>query len=113
MTIGLPANPPVAPFVGQSVVKHGRTTGLTFGSVVDTSLDGNVHYNGGVAYFEDQIVVVGNTGPFSESGDSGSLVLDTSDPHPVGLLFAGDDSQAIADPIRSVLNRFGATVAVT
>ena len=113
MTIGSPANPPVAPFVGQSVVKHGRTTGLTFGSVVDTSFDGNVHYNGAVAYFEDQIIVVGNAGPFSERGDSGSLVLDTSGPHPVGLLFAGDDSHAIANPIQSVLNRFGATVAVT
>ena len=113
MTIGPPANPPAAPFVGQSVVKHGRTTGLTFGSVVDTSFDGNVHYDGNVAYFEDQIVVVGDAGPFSEPGDSGSLVLDTAGPHPVGLLFAGDDSQTIANPIQFVLNRFGATVAVT
>ena len=113
MTIGRPANPPVAPFLAQSVVKHGRTTGLTFGSVVDTSFDGNIHYQGSVAYFENQIVVAGHAGPFSERGDSGSLILDTSGPHPVGLLFAGDDSQAIANPIQSVLNRFGATVAVT
>ena len=112
MTIGPPANPPVAPLLGQSVVKHGRTTGLTFGSVVDTSFDGNVHYDGGVAYFEDQIVVAGDAGPFSEPGDSGSLVLETTGPHPVGLLFAGDDSQTIANPIQFVLNRFGATVAV-
>ena len=108
-----PANPPVAPLLGQSVVKHGRTTGLTFGSVVDTSFDGNVHYDGAVAYFEHQIVVVGDAGPFSERGDSGSLVRDTSGSHPVGLLFACDDSQTIANPIQFVLNRFGATVAVT
>ncbi len=113
MTIGPPANPPVAPFLGQSVVKHGRTTGLTFGSVADTSFDGNVNYDGAIAYFEDQIVVVGDTGPFSDRGDSGSLILDTSGPHPVGLLFAGDDSQSIANPIQFILNRFGATVAVT
>ena len=75
MTIGPPANPPVAPFLGQSVVKHGRTTSLTFGSVVDTSFDGNVHYDGAVAYFEDQIVVAGDAGPFSKPGDSGSLIL--------------------------------------
>ena len=93
--------------------KHGRTTGLTFGSVVDTSFDGNVHYDGAVAYFEDQIVIVGDAGPFSERGDSGSLVLDTSGPHPVGLLFAGDNSQTIANPIQFILNRFGATVAAT
>ncbi|MDE0422693.1 MAG: hypothetical protein OXK76_17645 [Gammaproteobacteria bacterium] len=113
MTIGPPANPPVAPFVGQAVLKHGRTTGLTFGSVVDTSFDGVVHYDSGVAYFEDQIVVAGNSGPFSGRGDSGSLILNSPDAHPVGLLFAGDDSQTIANPIQSVLNRFGATVAVT
>ncbi len=113
MTIGPPANPPIAPFLGQSVVKHGRTTGLTFGSVVDTGFDGNVHYDGRVAYFEDQIIVAGDAGPFSEPGDSGSLVLDTSGPHLIGLLFAGDDSHTIANPIQFVLNRFGATVAVT
>ena len=96
-----------------SVVKHGRTSGLTFGSVVDTSFDGDVQYDGTVAYFEDQIVLAADAGPFSEPGDSGSLVLDTTGPHPVGLLFAGDDSQTIANPIQFVLNRFGATVAVT
>ena len=113
MTIGRPANPPVAPFLGQSVLKHGRTTGLTFGSVVDTSFDGNVHYDGRIAYFEDQVVVVGDPGPFSDRGDSGSLIIDSPGAHPVGLLFAGDDFQTLANPIQSVLNRFGATVATT
>jgi len=113
MTIGPPANPLVTPFLGQLVQKHGRTTGLTFGTVVDISFDGIVHYEAGIAYFEDQIVIAGDPGPFSERGDSGSIILDTPDAHPVGLLFAGDDSQTIANPIQSVLNRFGATVAVT
>ncbi len=113
MTVGPPRNPPVSAFVGQAVLKHGRTSGLTFGSVVDTSFDGIVRYDGSVAYFEDQIVVACDSGPFSERGDSGALILDSPDVHPVGLLFAGDDSQTIANPIQSVLNRFGATVAVT
>ena len=43
--------------IGQSVIKHGRTTGLTFGSIVDISFDGIVHYDAGIAYFEDQIVL--------------------------------------------------------
>ena len=47
----------------------------------------------------------GDAGPRSERGGSGSLVLDTTGRHPVGMLFAGDDSQAIANPIQSVLNR--------
>ena len=113
MTIGRPSKPPVASFIGQFVLKHGRTTGLTFGSVVDTSFDGIVRYDDGVAYFENQIVIAGDAGPFSERGDSGSLILDSPGAHPVGLLFAGDDSQTLANPIQSVLNRFGATVAMT
>lgn len=56
---------------------------------------------------------MGDSVPFSEPGDSGSLILDSPGTHPVGLLFAGDDSQTVANPIQSVLNRFGATVAVT
>ena len=86
MTIGRPVNPPVPAFLNQSVAKHGRTTGLTFGMVVDISFDGNVDVDGRVAYFEDQIAIVGNYGPFSDSGDSGSLILDNPGSHPVSVL---------------------------
>lgn len=110
MTIGRPVNPPVPAFLNQSVAKHGRTTGLTFGTVVDISFDGNVDIDGRPAYFEDQIAIVGTYGPFSDGGDSGSLVLDNPGSHPVGLLFAGDNTHTLANPIRAVLNRFGATI---
>jgi hypothetical protein len=110
MTIGPPVNPPVPAFLNQSVAKHGRTTGLTFGTVVDISFDGNVHVNGQLAYFEDQIGIVGTYGSFSEPGDSGSLILDNPGSHPVGLLFAGDHTQTLANPIQAVLTRFGATI---
>lgn len=110
MAIGRHANPPVAPFVNQSVAKHGRTTGLTFGTVDDISFDVAVGLNGQFAYFEDQIAIVGDDGPFSAPGDSGSLVLDNPGSHPVGLLFAGDETYTLANPIRRVLNRFGATI---
>ena len=110
MTVGRHANPPAAAFLNQSVAKHGRTTGLTFGTVVDISFDGNVGINGQFAYFEDQIAIVGNYGPFSEPGDSGSLILNNPGSHPVGLLFAGDDTHTLANPIQAVLSRFGATI---
>ena len=110
MTLGLPANPPMAGYLDQTVAKHGRTTGLTFGTIVDVSFDGNVDYDGRIAYFEDQIVIVGTDGPFSEPGDSGSLIVDSPASRSVGLLFAGDGYQTVANPIRLVLNRFGATV---
>ena len=97
MAIGRHANPPIAAFINQSVAKHGRTTGLTFGTVADISFDGNVTFNGNVAYFEDQIAIVGNYGPFSAGGDSGSLILDNPASHPVGLLFAGDGSHTLAN----------------
>ena len=110
MAIGRHANPPIAAFLNQSVAKHGRTTGLTFGTVVDISFDGNVGFNVQSAYFEDQIAIVGKFGSFSAGGDSGSLILDNPGSHPVGLLFAGDSTHTLANPIQSVLNRFGATI---
>lgn len=46
----------------------------------------NVTYGGGrTARFEDQII----TGPMSEGGDSGSLLVDADELKAVGLLFAG------------------------
>ena len=113
MALGRHANPPVATFLDQSVAKHGRTTGLTFGTVVDISFDGHVGFNGQAAYFEDQIAIVGKFGRFSEPGDSGSLVVDNPGSQPVGLLFAGDATLTLANPIQSVLNRFGATIVAT
>ena len=113
MSLGLHTNPPIAPFLNQSVAKHGRTTGLTFGTVVDISFDGNVTVDGSLAYFENQIAIVGNFGLFSERGDSGSLVLDNPGSHSVGLLFAGDKTHTLANPIHAVLNRFGATIVTT
>ena len=113
MGIGRHANPPVAAFLNQPVAKHGRTTGLTFGTVADVSFDGNVRYDGKIAYFEDQIAIIGELGAFSAPGDSGSLVLDNPGSHAVGLLFAGDGSHTLANRIQSVLNRFGATIVTT
>ena len=111
MTIGPPANPPVAPFIGQLVAKHGRTTGLTHGHVVDISFDGVVEYDGRPAYFENQVVVVGGRdAPFSADGDSGALIVEAATSASVGLLFAGDGSHTVANPIDLVLNRFGATI---
>ena len=108
---GVPANPPAPAAVGQSVRKHGRTTAITTGTVVDTSFDGFVDYGpAGLAWFEDQIVVVARNGPFSQPGDSGSLVVVDAG-HPVALLSADDDVHTLANPIDLVLAAFGVTVA--
>ena len=56
------------------------------------------------------IVVLNNDAPFSQPGDSGSLIVDDSR-HPVALLFAGDGRYTLGNPINDVLAAFGLTVA--
>ncbi len=106
--------------VGMTVAKSGRTTGLTCGTVSAIAVS-----NLQVSYFKDcsettpymtktfnnQIGIEGNQ--FSDAGDSGSLIVDTSDAEPVGLFFAGGkdnsgNSQGIASPAPDVLNELGA-----
>ncbi len=114
ITIGFPANPPTQLSLDQTVAKHGRTTGFTTGTVVDVSFDGYVSYKGaGTAWFENQIVIQGVDGPFSQPGDSGSLILESGTSHPVALLFAGDGQNTLANSIETILSRFGATIVGT
>ncbi len=114
MTIGLPANPPVATFVGQSVVKHGQTAGLTFDSAGDPSFDGKRPLQR-----RRRALRRSNCRRRRHTVPSRSAAtLDPSSLTPpaytsLGLLFARANFHTIADPIQSVLNRFGATVAVT
>jgi hypothetical protein len=96
--------------LGASVQKYGRTTGLTAGTVNTINATVNVCYDENclnVARFSDQLIV--GPGTFSAGGDSGALVVD-SQRRPVGLLFAGSDTQTIVNRIDLVLNRFGVTV---
>ena len=62
-----------------------------------------------------QIIIT--PGTFSAGGDSGSLIVEdakgknASDRNkPVGLLFAGSPFFTVANPIGSVLERFGVTI---
>lgn len=77
---------------GTRVAKLGRTTGLTWGRVTAFELD-NVHvgYDIGTLRFDDQVEIEGEgDGPFSNGGDSGSLIVDEGI-RGVALLFAGSD----------------------
>ena len=108
--IGYPAATTAAAYVGQQVCKHGRTTGYTTGIVADVSFDGYVNYDQGDARFESQVVVHNDGYPFSRGGDSGSLIVDEYDQEPVALLFAGDGTMTLANPINQVLNAFDVTI---
>jgi hypothetical protein len=105
-TIGMPT-------VGLPVMKSGRTTGFTTGTI-SAFADINVQYQSGcgsgkkfVLSYTDQIVINGSG--FSAGGDSGSLIVSNNGStckQPVGLLFAGSSTTTIANPIEDVVSAF-------
>lgn len=109
---GLPRSTTATVSLGAKVMKYGRSTGQTSGMVKGTNVIVNVQYDAGVARFVGQILIGG--GSFSAGGDSGSLVVlsakGAADRKPVGLLFAGGNRFAIANPIDAVLTRFNVTI---
>lgn len=113
----------VSAFVGQTVQKSGRTTGLTNGSVAAINVTIDVGYSkecGGaanqVARFSNQVRIT--PGTFSAGGDSGSLIVERGTvssvdglPRAVGLLFAGSSTSTFACPIGAVLGRLNVVMA--
>lgn len=118
----------VADPIEQMIVeKVGRTTGHTTGRIVGRELrplrvKARSARNGfeGIIMFPGVFVVHGDTRPFSEGGDSGSLVVTTradGTKLAVGIVFAGGaDSLAPGGkrtsilPIAPILRRFNATL---
>ena len=96
--------------------KYGRTTGLQQGIGQDVNLSVDVCYfplgdfcfPGYEARYVNQIAV--SPGTFSAPGDSGSLMVTQGGNQPVALLFAGDGSLTIGNPIIPVLQRFNVTI---
>lgn len=97
------------------VAKSGRTTGLTCSTVDVINAAVKVSYYKDAAEtqfytaktFTNQIGIPGNA--FSDSGDSGSLVVDTANAQPVGLFYAASSGtstspgESFANPIGDVL----------
>jgi hypothetical protein len=91
------------------VHKFGRTTGYRAGRISSTFFDVKIPYEVGDVTFVDQIAIRGLNGSrFSDSGDSGSAILERSTNSIVGLLFAGTTNgnltfaNHIADVLRSL-----------
>jgi hypothetical protein len=103
----------LAPAAAGRVAKLGRTTGLTRGSVTAFELDGlTVQYDRGALTFDDQVEVHADSGPFSQGGDSGSLIVAEDELDAVALLFAGNDQGVTyGNPIAAVLDALGAEIA--
>lgn len=119
LEIGTISSTTVNAFINQAVKKSGRTTGLTRAKVTGLNATVSITYDnecaGGTAFtktFTGQIVTSNSGSRFLNSGDSGSLMVEdvTTNPHAVGLLFAGSSTSAIANPINEVLTFLGATM---
>jgi len=78
------------PDLNEKVKKMGRTTGITEGIVIDTSVTVKVLYDTGEALFTDVVLVEDSI----KAGDSGSPVL-TSKGEFAGLLFAGSETDYV------------------
>lgn len=100
------ADHPTDATTGLEVYKSGRTTGLTYGKCTAVGAAVRVSYGHFTAVFEDQDIYQTNKPPFSAPGDSGSAILT----HPKGsltsLLFAGNQTTTIANPIRHIIQEF-------
>jgi hypothetical protein len=119
LEIGTISSSTVGASLNQAVKKSGRTTGLSSSRVSGLNATISVAYDnecaGGAAFtktFTGQIVIANKGSKFLNSGDSGSLMVEnvTTNPHAVGLLYAGSSSSAIANPIGEVLAFVGPAI---
>ncbi|XP_015577848.2 protein NARROW LEAF 1 isoform X1 [Ricinus communis] len=82
---------PINSLIGRQVVKVGRSSGLTTGTIMAYALEYNDEK--GICFFTDFLVVGENQQPFDLEGDSGSLILLTGQngdkPRPVGIIWGG------------------------
>jgi hypothetical protein len=102
----------VTPTIGLNVAKSGRSTGLTCSTVLSVSIDTSVEYNKScdgtgakfTVEYNNQVDVTG--GGFGAEGDSGSLIVSQDTADPVALLYAGSDTDVVANPVSQVLAFF-------
>jgi GH25 family lysozyme M1 (1,4-beta-N-acetylmuramidase) len=88
-------------FVGQKVLKSGRTTGITYGKVLSSSANIKVGYDSANIIINDCIVFDAR----SSGGDSGSVILEQNTNKLVGILFAGNGVQTIGSKIQNVFTK--------
>src|SRR5262245_3548365 len=109
--IGPPSSIVMAPSVGLSVAKSGRTTGFTTGDIASIDTNVRVQYQRScgqgkkfIVSYTNQVVI--NSATFSAGGDSGSLIVTNDSNHqPVALLFAGSSTTTIGNPVGQVLTQ--------
>ncbi|MEM2946290.1 MAG: hypothetical protein QXI87_08095 [Thermoproteota archaeon] len=100
----------INPYVGQRVLKSGRSSGLTYSTIIDVNATVKVDYGeeaGGEITFTDQIMV---SPAFMSPGDSGSWVGDADTLQTVGIGFAGSPVVSVANKMSHVERLLGVEV---
>jgi hypothetical protein len=88
------------PVRGMKIIKRGRTSGDTEGTVKDVHFSALLPYPGlGKIGFIDQIFCT----QYSKPGDSGAIIVDKASGKIAGLHFAGSDAGSIFNPIGEVM----------
>ncbi|MCP4538234.1 MAG: hypothetical protein GY832_13930 [Chloroflexi bacterium] len=93
--------------LGTEVQKTGRTTGHTQGTITQIDATVRIQYGSQSALFTGQLIA----NEMSQSGDSGSAVLDM-DKRVVGLLFGGSNVATIINPIDEVFSALNVELAL-
>lgn len=102
--IGL-INGVAAPKVGMEVVKRGRSSDVTHGTVKYVGVSGTTGDT--LRQFTNAFLVQSKTfDPFSSQGDSGAAVLSSSNNQVVGILFGGANLQSLATPWDHIVAAF-------
>ncbi|CAA6658073.1 unnamed protein product [Spirodela intermedia] len=82
---------PINSLIGRQVMKVGRSSGLTTGTVMAYALEYNDEK--GICFFTDFLVVGENQKTFDLEGDSGSLIIltgqDDDKARPIGIIWGG------------------------
>lgn len=115
--LSITANSASNPTINEPIIKSGRTTGVTSGSIVYINIAVQVQYDkpDGTTFnivYNGCFAGIGKHGSFSGAGDSGSLILKSNNT-PVGILFAGNSEYTIGFPIGRVLSRINSLLNST
>jgi hypothetical protein len=110
--IGAPQGTAVAQTM-TTVEKFGRTTRFSTGTIKETNVTVLIEYPGiGTLLFRNQIRITGHNGlPFSDEGDSGSLIIERTTGRAVGLLFGITQNGVMANHIGDVLQALNVSLA--
>lgn len=109
---GVPRETTVVATIGMEVMKYGRTTRFTTGTVLADNVTSLIFDGVNLVTFVNQIEILSDPefAGFGGPGDSGSLIVTRDGRNPVALLFAGSSFSTLGNPIDTVLTDMSTAV---